>query len=206
MVSAKVYDAFYRWWAPWDAVGVRADLRALLTSGRVTPGSHPRSIDLGCGTGANVVYLADVGFESWGLDFSEVALRKAEHRRAEAGVAAHFVNGDLTADEIEVKGPFDLLLDFGTLDDLRGDAQRAMIRTVDRLSRPGSVFLCFCFFGPKEDLPLLSLEAPARWMPRPTILPGEMKSWFGDHWDVELFNPYHGEPFATFILTKRSGA
>ena len=205
MVSSKVYDAFYRWWAPWDAVGVRSDLRSLLASGRVTPGSHPRSIDLGCGTGAKVVHLAGEGFESWGVDFSEIAIRKAEQRSREAMTGARFVRGDLTADSIDgVEGAFDLLLDFGTLDDLRGEAQRAMIDTVDRLSRPGSVFLCFCFFGEKEDLPLFSLQAPARWMPNPTVRPGEMEAWFGDRWDVELFNPYDGDPFATYLLTKRS--
>ena len=205
MVSSKVYDAFYRWWAPWDAVGVRQDLRALLASGWVTPGSHPRSIDLGCGTGANVVHLAGLGFDSWGVDFSEVALRKADDRRREAGVAANFVRGDLTAERMDgLEGTFDLILDFGTLDDLRGDAQQAMVATIDRLSHAGTTFLCFCFFGHKEDLPMLSLSVPARWMPDGTIKPGEIESWFGDTWDVELFNPYDGEPLATFLLTKRS--
>ena len=56
------YDLMYRVWAPWDAVGVRDDLRHLLESGRVTPQSHPRAVDLGCGTGANAVYLAEHGF------------------------------------------------------------------------------------------------------------------------------------------------
>ena len=204
MVSAKAYDAMYRWWAPWDSVGVRGDLRALLDSGRVSPETHPRTVDLGCGTGANVVHLAAEGFESWGVDFSEVALHKAEERRAAAGVEAHFVRGDLTGASIDgVDGPFDLIVDFGTLDDLRGEDQLAMIATIDRLSQPGTLFLCFCFFGEKRDLPLFSLEAPARWMPNPTIRPGQMEAWFGDRWDVEVFNAYEGEPYATFLLEKK---
>ena len=81
-----MYDWMYRVWAPWDAVGVRDDLRELLDSGRVTPHSHPRAVDLGCGTGANAVYLAEHGFEVVGVDFSPVALAKAEARAAEAGV------------------------------------------------------------------------------------------------------------------------
>jgi hypothetical protein len=44
----------YRSWAPWDRVGVRPQLRRLVEAGEVTPGTHPRAIDLGCGTGANV--------------------------------------------------------------------------------------------------------------------------------------------------------
>ena len=113
-----MYDAMYRVWAPWDAVGVRDDLRSLLESGRVTATSHPRVVDLGCGTGANAVFLAEHGFQVVGVDFSPVALAKAEARAAKAGVACRFVAGDLTADLSGLGGPFDLALDFGTLDDL----------------------------------------------------------------------------------------
>ncbi|MEX1280730.1 MAG: class I SAM-dependent methyltransferase [Acidimicrobiia bacterium] len=202
MVSARVYDAFYRWWTPWDSVGVRQDLRSLLASGRVSPSTHPRAVDLGCGTGANVVFLADSGFDAWGIDFSAVALRRAEVRRAEAGVGCHFVRGDLTAPSIDgVEGPFDLMVDFGTLDDLRGDARSAMVRTIDRLARPGTTLLSFCFFGSVDDLPRVSLTGPSRLSG--TIKPGEMEQWFGDRWNLEVWNDYPGEPFATFVLVRR---
>lgn len=202
MVSARVYDAFYRWWAPWDSAGVRDDLRSLLDTGTVSPTTHPRAIDLGCGTGANVVYLATEGFEAWGVDFSEVALRKAAARRAEASVECRFVHGDLTADSIPgVDGSFDLIVDFGTLDDLRGEARERMVGTIDRLARPGSRFLCFCFFGTDADLPRISFTGPSRMTP--TVRPGEVEAWFGDHWDIEVWNDHQGEPFATFLLERR---
>jgi SAM-dependent methyltransferase len=204
MVASVVYDALYRWWAPWDSVGVRADLRALLDFDTVTPTTHPRAIDLGCGTGANVVHLAEQGFEAWGVDFSPVAVRKAEARAVAANVGAQFVVGDLTATEIPgVEGTFDLLVDFGTLDDLRGAARIAMRDTVDRLSHPGSAFMCFCFFGPTDDLPRISFTGPSRMSG--TIAPGEMESLFGHAWEIETFNPYKGEPYATFLLTRRAG-
>ena len=67
--------------------------------------------------------LAEVGFDSWGVDFSSVALGKARERADEAGVECTLVKGDLTADLIVgVEGPFDFLVDFGTLDDLKGRA------------------------------------------------------------------------------------
>jgi len=202
MLSSRVYDAFYRWWAPWDAVGVRDDLRSLLASGRVTPGSHPRSIDLGCGTGANVVHLATEGFDSWGVDFSDVALAKARDRNREAGTDAHFVLGDLTADRIPgVEGPFDLIVDFGTLDDLSGANHAAMVDTIDRLSGPGSQFLSFCFFGADADLPRFSFTGPSRMAG--AVKPGQVEAWFGDRWDIEVWNDYPGDPYATFLLTRR---
>ena len=84
-MRAWAYDLLYRSWAPWDAVGVRGDLRALVESGRVTSQSHPRAVDLGCGTGANAVYLAERGFDSTGVDFSASPWRR--RRRGPTGPA-----------------------------------------------------------------------------------------------------------------------
>lgn len=121
MVGSRAYDFMYRVWAPWDSVGVRSELKTVLDRGLVSARTHPRAIDLGCGTGANVAHLAGLGFDAHGVDFSSVALDKAQARAAETRVTCTFVLGDLTAETIpEVKGAFDLLLDFGTLDDLQG--------------------------------------------------------------------------------------
>ncbi len=77
-----------------------------------------------------------------GVDFSRVALKKAKMKAAKAGVEARFVEGDLTAPDIpEVEGPFDLLVDHGTLDDLKSAGRAAMAAMIRRLSRPGSRFL-----------------------------------------------------------------
>ncbi len=202
MVGAAVYDWMYRIWAPWDAVGVRADLVDFLGSGDVAASRYPRAIDLGCGTGANVVHLAGLGFDAWGVDFSEVAIRKARARAARAGVDAHFVVADLTSDSIPgVSGPFDLLIDFGTLDDMRGQKRRAMARTVTRLARSGSKFLEFCFYGATEELPLISFKGTSRMS---HIAPGEMEELFGADWAVETFADHERYKARTFLLTRRA--
>lgn len=202
MVGAAVYDWMYRIWAPWDAVGVRTDLIDFLESGGVAPDRYPRVIDLGCGTGANVVHLAGCGFDAWGVDFSAIAIRKANERAARAGVDAHFVVADLTSDSIPgVSGPFDLLIDFGTLDDLRGSDRRAMARTVTRLSRKGSQLLAFCFYGATEELPLISFKGTSRLS---HIAPGEMEELFGADWAVETFADHEAYRSRTFLLTRRS--
>lgn len=200
MVTSRVYDWMYRLWAPWDAVGVRRDLVDLLESGRVDAARYPRAIDLGCGTGANVVYLASLGFDSWGVDFSEVALEKAEARASEAGVEATFVLGDLTAERIDgVEGPFDLIVDFGTLDDLRGGNREAMARMVTRLSRPGTLFLEYCFYGETEELPWISFKGTSKMS---HIAPGELETLFDD-WETEPFSANEEWKVASFLLTRR---
>lgn len=201
MVTSRVYDWMYRLWAPWDAVGVRGDLIDLLESGRVDPERYPRTIDLGCGSGANVVHLARLGFDSWGVDFSEIALKKAADRASESGVEPTFVQGDLTAETIPgVDGPFDFIVDFGTLDDLKGESRQAMARTVTRLSRPGTVFLEYCFYGETEELPWISFKGTSKMT---HIAPGELETLFGDEWEVEPFSANEEWRVATFLLTRR---
>lgn len=204
MVGRWAYDLMYRWWAPWDAVGVRDDLRLLLDSGVVAADSHPRAVDLGCGTGANVVHLASEGFEVTGVDFSPTALEKGRERAVDAGVAdrCRFVIADLTDPSLpDALGRFDLLIDFGTLDDLQSTDRAAMARNVSALASPGSVFLFWCFYARLEDLPFISLSGPSRLSP--AIEPGEEEALFGQHFEIEHLRPPGGN-VACFVLHRRA--
>ena len=104
-------------------MSARSELVALVGSGRLTPErlTPGRAVDLGCGAGANAVFLAQAGFDVVGIDFSPVALGKARRAALIAGVSerVRLVRADLTAPSLpDVGGPFDLLVDYGTLDDL----------------------------------------------------------------------------------------
>jgi len=78
---------------PWE-IGERQEPVDLVTSQRLR---SCRAIDLGCGTGANAVFLARHGFDVTSVDFSLVALAKATATAEAAGVAVRFVEDDLTA-------------------------------------------------------------------------------------------------------------
>ena len=202
----SVYDLLYRIGAPWDGPP-RAELVRLVESGVLTPArlAPGRALDLGCGTGANLRYLARHGFESTGVDFSRVALRVARQlAEAEAtGTVIRLVEGDLTAPAIPgVEGPFDLLVDYGTLDDLEPAGRRAMASLVARLARPGSAFLWWCFWARRSDLPRVSLTGPSRMVP--VIEPGEETSLFGDAFAIErLPDPDPATHAACFLMTRR---
>jgi SAM-dependent methyltransferase len=205
VVSAKVYDVMYRWWAPWDGVGFRPELCELLETGRVAPTTHPRAIDLGCGTGANVVELAARGFDVTGVDFSSVALSKARARAAAGGVAdgCRFLEVDLTAPTLppEVGGPYDLVLDFGTLDDLRSAGRERMAAHMADLARPGSTVLFYCFYGSRSELPRVSFHGPSRLAPG--LEPGEEQRLFGGAFEIEPFA--RPDRFTACFLLRRRG-
>jgi SAM-dependent methyltransferase len=204
MVGRGAYNLMYRFRAPWES-GPRAELVELVTTGRLTPdGLAPgRAVDLGCGSGANAIFLADHGFDVTGVDFSAVGLAKArraagEQAQERGARPIRFVEGDLTAPVIPgVSGPFDLLVDYGTLDDIPRARRPAMADTVRRLSRPGSVFLLWCFY-----------DEIAWWRRRgarfPGLAPGEEQRLFAADFDIARHpRPEVGSGFACFLLTRR---
>ena len=206
VVGARAYDLLYRFGAPWET-GPRSELVELVESGILAPESLPpgRAVDLGCGSGANAVYLAERGFHVTGVDFSRVALAKARRLAAARGMDRRvvLVRSDLTAGEMPgVLGPFDLLVDYGTLDDLKGPKRVAMAMTVKQLSRAGSRFLLWCFYAPRKELPRISFTGPSRLSPG--LKPGEEVTLFGDSFDIErLPKPPRESRSACFLMTRR---
>lgn len=68
-----------------------------------------RALDLACGEGQNAIWLATLGWDVVGVDFSEVAIGKARARAERDGVAIDFAVGDLLEYEPE-PGAYDLVL------------------------------------------------------------------------------------------------
>ena len=164
------YEIIYRYFrAPWD-IGARKELVALVDSGHIEP---CRTIDLGCGAGANAIYLAQQGFQVTGVDFAEAAIEKAKERAREAGVQVEFIVDDLT-NLNQVSGEYDFLLDYGVLDDLRLPQREPYVQNMLKLTHPGSRYLLWGFeyplrwwerFLPFYDIPFASEEIEQRFGP-----------------------------------------
>ncbi len=201
-----MYDTLYRFGAPWEGPA-REELVHLVRSGRLTPDTYPpgRAIDLGCGSGSNAIFLADHGFDVTGVDFSPIALQKARiTATGKPGRRIRFVQADLTANDIPgVPGPFDLLVDYGTLDDLKGAKREAMARTITRLARPGAAFLLWCFYGNPNALPRFRFKGVSR--PFAGLSHGEEQALFAMPFDIEILaKPPPGEHgHACFLMTRR---
>jgi len=67
-----------------------------------------RALDVGCGEGADAVWLARRGWQVTALDVSRVALERAKHHARDAGVHVAWVHAGLVEAELPVGG-FDLV-------------------------------------------------------------------------------------------------
>jgi len=75
---------------PWDIGRPQKEFVGLLRRGEIT-GSV---LDIGCGTGENVLFFAQEGHEVWGIDSTPLAIEKARAKAAERGLRVHFIIGD----------------------------------------------------------------------------------------------------------------
>ena len=148
-----LYEIAYRvGFKPWDTGAPPAELVALVEGpDGVSPG---RALDLGCGTGTNVVYLCRHGWDVTGVDLVGRALSVARRRAAEAGVHPRLIRGDATRlDELDVRDPFELLLDLGCYHSLFPVRLRdAYVSSVTAVAAPGATLLLYGFLpGQREE-------------------------------------------------------
>jgi SAM-dependent methyltransferase len=163
------------------------------------------ALDLGCGTGANVLFLAERGWSALGVDFSSVAISKARREAAGRRLAgrANFVVGDVTATELPgAEGTFDLVIVYNTLQDLIGEQRSALASLVRSHTVPGSLFLLWCYYQPVSELPSFSFNGPSRRFPF-VVEPGEEVALFGDDFSIErLPSPPPESGKASFLMTR----
>lgn len=137
MIRRLRFDLRYLLGPPWDTGVSPPELMEYIETN--SPG---RAVDIGCGTGTNVLTLARHHWNVTGLDISGLALHLARRRIAQAGCQAAFVRGDFTGD-INLPNSIDLALDIGCF---HGIVDRG--RYLDRLTgilRPGGHWLLYAF-------------------------------------------------------------
>ncbi len=140
----NIWDIFYLLaWTPWDSGITPPEIVSLVEGGRIPPG---RALDLGCGTGTNVIYLMQHGFDAVGVDGSARAIAKARKKLEAAHIKAPLYVADLLdTDHFPATGPFDFVMDIGVMH-IFDDADRARYAaTLDRVTQRGSYHYAFGF-------------------------------------------------------------
>jgi SAM-dependent methyltransferase len=157
---------------PWDS-GVPPPELVEYVEGpsRLPPGS---ALDLGCGTGTNVVYMARNGWEVTGVDFVGRAIKQARRKAAAAGVSPRLMVGDVTRlGEVAVTGDQRLVLDLGCFHTIPESRRDAYVEGVTRVAEAGAVLLLFGF-------------APDATRSRPKgVTEDELRQRFTGGWELE---------------------
>lgn len=126
----------------WDHSSPSAELVGYILGARPAP--RARVLDLGCGTGADAIFLARQNYEVHGLDFSAEALRLATQRAHESSVVVEWHECGALKTPFD-NGYFDLITDRGCCHYMRGPIRRQYAEEVARILRPGgALFLRGC--------------------------------------------------------------
>ena len=113
---------------------------------------HPagRALDLGCGTGTNVVTMAKHGWEVVGVDYAKRAIHIAKMKAQQFRVDVDLRVEDVTRLD-SITGCFDLILDMGCFHSLPPNKRSPYILKIDKLLADTGSFLLYLFFKSSPD-------------------------------------------------------
>lgn len=105
---------------PWDIGAPDSSLIQAVTS---TPIKPCETIDIGCGTGDNAIWLAQQGFDVVGIDTSAVAIEKAKEKASGTNAKCSLMVGNFLTCQIE-GAPFGFVFDRGLFHIFESDEER----------------------------------------------------------------------------------
>lgn len=132
------YNLAYFGNPPWDTGISPPELIEFLSSH-----STGRAVDLGCGTGTNLVTLARAGWDVTGVDFAIKAVRWSRQRLERQGLTGEVLQGDVTHFS-SPNQPFDLVLDIGCYHGLPKSSRLMYLVNLQRLLKVKGTFLVYC--------------------------------------------------------------
>jgi len=131
---------------PWDTQITPPEVEEFCSSGRLTGGGL--ALDIGCGPGTNVLYLARQGFVAVGFDIALRPLLTGRERidRFAPTVATrtHFVQADVTCLPLEGAGAA-YILDIGCFHGVRHAERDSYVAGIVANLRPGGYFHLYAF-------------------------------------------------------------
>lgn len=156
---------------PWDSGRHDRNLEAAISEYNIAP---CRTLEMGCGTGTNAIWLAERGFAVTGVDISPRALVAARQKAEAAQVDVAFVDIDIHDGQLP-EGPFGFVFDRGCFHSSDGEERDRFVEQVHAALESGGLW--FSLIGnadapPREVGPprLTAQEIATRVEPRFEIL------------------------------------
>lgn len=122
---------------PWDTGRPSSELQRIINEHKIAP---CRTLDIGCGTGTNSVWLAEQGFDVTGIDFAPLAIERARQRAHESKVQAQFLAADVLQFP-DLGKPFNFFFDRGCYHAVRRSGTKEYASAVAQRLAPGALGL-----------------------------------------------------------------
>jgi len=143
-IRRLIFNFWYFRNPPWDSGITPPELFEFIQTHASRAG---RAIDLGCGTGTNIITLAKSGWQVTGIDFASRAIQIAKRKLKQQNIKAQLLVGDVT--NFKVDSQFDLALDIGCFHSLENKAD--YLTQLDKILAPSGFWLMYGFFKPAPN-------------------------------------------------------
>lgn len=198
--GVEFWDQFFR---QRRASGDDLDWEGLWTRPFLIPlrEAHVRTIlELGCGTGNDAARLAGEGYDVTAIDVSSEAIGQA---RARFGSMARFTVADMTQGLPFADGDFDAVMSNVALHMFPDRETRALFAEVERLVRPGGLFVFHV--NALEDRPLRARRLPARELEPDYVAEesGQTMHFFSEAYLRELLGEWRELELAPVLIPHR---
>lgn len=135
------WDDAYRITPPWDIGRPQPAFVDLAHNSELNPG---RVLDVGCGTGENAIFLAQIGFSVTGVDLVRDAIQAASAKITIRKVKVEFRVGSALALEFG-EGTFDNVIDSGLFHTFSDQERVVFALEIRRVLRKGGKYFMLCF-------------------------------------------------------------
>jgi SAM-dependent methyltransferase len=131
------FNLLYLGRPPWDTGVSPPELNAFLSENE--PG---RALDDGCGTGTNLLTMAQNGWDVVGVDIAWLSVLRTRLKLGQAGLPGRVIHGDITG-KIKFHKPFDFILDIGCYHCLSPKGRQTYHATIQRWLIPAGTYLLY---------------------------------------------------------------
>ncbi len=172
-MDRQLFEKMYQGQAPWDTGRPQPAIINLAEAGQI----RGSVLDVGCGTGENILYLAAKGHNSWGLDFLPLVIERAKAKAAQREIDAHFIVGN-ALDLARLGRQFDTVIDCGLFHTFADEERPVFIEGLTKVLGPRGLLYLLCF----------SDEEPGTEGPR-RVTQQEIRDAFRNGWEVQKIEP-----------------
>lgn len=162
---------------PWDSGYHDKNIEPLIKNKTITPCS---TLELGCGTGTNSIWMAKQGFEVTASDISEKAIAFAKEKALNAGVDVNFCVMDLLRDPLP-SGKYEFVFDRGCFHSFAGDERDFIAKSIYDCLMPGKLW--FSMMG--------SADCPPRKIGPPQLSVQEISKRVEPFFEIKMLKATH---------------